>query len=978
MKSFLEECAADILAKYDNDNSACVVFPNKRTMVYFRKIYARMKNQVSFSGNLFPINLVLKDFLKRSGVVANVADELTALFELYEAFREVFCRKGMLNYRLAEDFNRFFDTGQKISSDFNEIDNYLVDIDQLCHNFADLNELDAYYSDLGEDVVEIIKSFWANFSQDRLSTEKMRYKELWINLPKVYHAYKRRLAEKNFSYSGMNNRRICDLIDQGKLNTRFKTYIFVGFNVLNKAERKIFKHLRQAGKAKFYWDADDYYISDKAQEAGMFMRGYLSDYPDEMHPKFNNNILQSPKNVEYIGVPLQVGQAKSVHQIIREFAKEPGYQEDKTAIVLGDEHLLFPVLHSIPDSVEKINVTMGYPFSETPVYSFMNNCMQLKANERSKDGNSDYYFKDVLSVINHPLVAKLPEVHAKEISKYINDERKIRLEAGYLSGFSNIMNLIFNYKCDVPSDLLKCYLDILSELYFLKNPQGSTASKIENEFIFRAYTSIKSLYNNVLKLPAIDEALIIQILKQHIAQIKIPFESEDDGGIQVIGMMETRNIDFDNVIMLGMNEGVFPKKSENNSFITEGMRLAFELPIVKYKDAVFGYFFYRLFQRAKNVRILYNNVFASNISGEPSRFATQILKEASQAARADSKLKITEKQFSRIIKPMEGSSVEVPSGKEVAEALKPYTHKSEGMRGLSPSALNTYIDCQLKFYLQYIAGIHTEEELSEEGNAADFGSILHASIQYFYEDIKDAQGMITADAITINEPRKEEFVTKAYNEVMKTKYKDKHDISGFESIFYDVLIQYLDRILEYDKALAPFQLIGAEKKRYGDITIMVGNNPVTVNIGGTIDRIDYIPSTKQLRIVDYKTGNMKGKMTFKDVESLFETGKDHRASQAFQVLLYSHVYMQRHPGTKPVPIIYGVRKEIELEDTLFKQKVDKHDVTVDASNIDALTQEFVSKLKQLLEKLFSPEEKFLPTGHPNYCNYCDFKRVCKK
>ncbi len=977
MKSFLEECAGDILRKFGNSSSVCVVFPNNRTLLHFRKEYARIKNQVSFSGFMFPISKVLNQFLK-----ANIPDELTLLFHLYEAFRQVFGVDGMYNANIAADFNSFYDTGCKILQDFNEIDNYLVDIDQLCHNFADINELEAYYAGFEPDQVEIIRTFWANFSQEKLSREKLRYRELWTNLPKVYHLFRDILAKNGAMYSGMKNRSIYQLTRNGQLPMKFQTYIFVGFNVLNKCEQGLFSYLRTAGRARFYWDADDYYISDRAQEAGLFMRGLLEKFPDELGSHPQQNILHQPKKVEYIGVPLEVAQAKCVHDIIEELSAEPGYCETKTAVVLGDEHLLFPVLNSMPGSVKNVNVTMGYPFPETPVYSFILNCLQLRRNFRKSagEGDSTYYYNDVLSVINHPMVVNIADFYSRQISGRIRTDRMIRVESGFLGSFSNIMNTIFcgfeNEK--QPVDMLQTFLSILSELYFLKNPKPGDTPRLENEFIFNAYLSVKTLYNNLLSLPQhqLDEELVVNILKSHLMGIIVPFESQDDEGIQVMGMMETRNLDFDNVIMLGMNEGVFPKRSENNSFVTEGMRLAFDMPIVKYKDAVFGYFFYRLFQRARNIRILYNNVFATNISGEPSRFVIQMLKEASRGERPDSMMEIVQRQFVRNIKPMPSAGVEIESNPDTVSQLSRYYTQGEGGRPISPSALNTYMNCPLKFYFQYVIRLNPLEELEEEASPADFGLVLHAAIENIYNHIADGSRMITAESISAIRPACEGFVLDAYNAVFKLSKKSKAELSGFDTIFFDVLMQYLHRILDYDATLAPFELLGAEKGIYSTIDVPVDGRMLHVNIGGTIDRIDRL-SDGTVRIVDYKTGDVAHKMSFADIEEVFDhtKGKD-RPSQAFQVLLYSYVYMQRHPGELPEPVIYAVRSDIRPYDSKFKVGGCRPPVMLSPRNIQAYTDEFAERLKVLMATILDPSNKF-EARPSDYCKYCNFSHICQ-
>ena len=973
MKTFLEECALDILEKYDEASSVCVVFPNKRTMIHFRKIYAAQKKQVSFAKSLYPIEKILHTFLPE-----NQGGELFLLAELYKAFREVFYKDELKNRYTAQDFNTFFDTGRRLLADFNEIDNYLVDINQLCHNCADLNELDAFYADLEPKTVEIIRSFWSNFSTEKLSQEKLRFYELWVRLPEVYKIFNNNLDKLNCSYQGRHYRKICQLIDQGNLNTnKFQTYIFVGFNVLNKAERKIFKHLKQAGKAKFYWDSDDYYISDKTQEAGLFMRKNLKDFADELYSKPPQNLISTEKDVEFIGCPLEISQSKVVHNLLEEFAKKPDFQESKTAVVLSDEHLLFPVLSSIPPTIEKINVTMGFPFKETPVFSFLNNYLQLRTDRRQNAQNVDYYFKDVLSIIKHPFVNNLPDFHSKIIENQILTQRKVRISGEYLGSFSTILNLIFFTEISTVEDLLKNILDILSSIYFLKNPDSQNQEKIENEFIYQSYLSVKELYNTItrLSLEDMDEKLVSSLLKQSLTQIKIPLDSQDTFGLQIIGMMETRNIDFDNVIITGMNEGVFPKHAENTSFITESMRLAFDMPIMKYKDAVFGYFFYRLFQRAKNIRVLYNNVFANNLSGEISRFAVQIQKEASKEYNPNSKFSIVERQFLRTVTPKKNSPIIIENKNIVFDKLKTFLVETENSHSLSPSALNCFLSCPLKFYFKYIVRLSPQEELEEETSAADFGSVLHRTMEMLYSEYCN-KTVSEADIVNM-QPKKEAYALQAYNEHFFTNKKDKTELSGLDSIFFEVLLEYVQRILDYDKKIAPIKILKTEDPVYVNVPFKIDGKTFHARIGGIIDRADYIERTNTLRIADYKTGNVAKHLNFKGIPSLFDSTLKDRSSEGFQVLLYSYVYMQNYRGTLPEPVIYSVREDITSEKSCFTIQIDKTKSKVNALNIKPLTEEFEVHLIETLERLFDKTQKFDP-NEGNACRYCDFQTFCNK
>lgn len=973
MQTFLQETAKDILQKYGNQESVCVVFPNKRSLSFFRKAYAEAVGATSFSGNFFTINKIIKQL---SGYFPLEENSVKLLFTLYDAFYDVF-KDSDYNASLASGFDKFFDTGNKLLKDFNEIDNYLIDIDQLCTNFADIAEIDAFYSNesFSPEQIDAIKTFWANFSPDRLSKEKLRYQELWINLPRVHKLFVQKLTDNRTGYSGMINRMICQKIDNGSIIPKYKTYVFVGFNALNKAERKIFSWFRQNGSGHFYWDSDEYYINDHAQEAGLFMRRYLIDYPDDRNPKPPSNILTQPKNVEYIGVPLSVAQAKAVYGILDDYAHQEDFVPEKTAVILGDEHLLFPVLNSLPESIGSVNVTMGYPFKETPVYSLLSNCIALRKNLRGKGEKSTFYYKDVTAVLQHPLICNLPGVNSKIITDTIVNNRMIRVYAKLFEPECQLLKLIFCFPLaeNAPTDILFQLMNVLSEYFFIKNPNPKPENNVENEYIYNAYIKIKSLYNvlieNCEKYQLSDE-LVLNLLRQNLDSVSVAFDSESVGNsVQIMGMIESRNIDFDNIIMLGINEGVFPKTSENDSFITEGMRMAFDMPVLKYKDAIFAYFFYRLFQRAKNIKVLYNNVFGQSTSGELSRFATQIQKEASNTYRADSKLSITEREFMRQIKPSHTNNVNVENNEDSRNILKRYLANDFHNSKLSPSALSTYLDCPLKFYFQYIARLTPEAEVEEDISPADFGTILHTSVETLYTQIKGADGLITAQALNVSEPIVEQHIINAYNQNFKQKLKDKESLEGFHKIFFEIVKQYLGRIIEYDKIVAPFNFLAAEQNAYCPIDVTINGLPEKVWVGGKLDRLD-IDRNGNLRIVDYKTGNTAKKMKFNTLADLFDDSQKMRRPIAFQLLFYSYVYMRKHPDLRPTPAVYAVRNTINEKDTYLSAD----SVPVNGVNIKQLTDEFAEYLQQLINEIFNCE-KFEPKPN-DYCKYCDFYELC--
>ena len=976
MNSFLFDTAQDIVKKHKNNGDFCLVFPNKRSLYFFDKEYVKLVGKTTWALNRFTIDSVINswsDYQK--------CDTLSLLFCLYDSFSEIFGKKNMLNSFLAEDFDKFYETGLRILNDFNEIDNYLVNIKQLCTNIADLAGIDAEFTDFSPEQIEAIKSFWANFSTEKLSNEKLRFKELWENLPNVYDIFYQKLKKKGIAYGGMINRNVCHKLDRGEdIKFRFKTYIFIGFNALNKAEKQIFKRLRNGRRAEFYWDCDDYYVNNPIQEAGLFLRGNLPEFPNQLPLQNSKLILKNPKTIEFIGVPLQVGQAKAVFDILRDFKEQGENISEKTAIVLADEHLLFPVLHSIPQEVEKINVTMGYPFSETPVYSFIINCLAIRNNIRKTQDVLTYYYKDVLAVINHPLICNMPDFYCKTFIKTINENKMVRVSGVMFETEQLILDRIFNYQKyeTSPSVILENFMEIISALFFKKNPGREPKGTVENEYLYNAYIAIKQIFNQIKSSESrykFSNELVINLLRQVLVSISVPFDAEAGAGVQIIGMIETRNIDFENLIIIGMNEDVFPHHSDSDSFITENMRFAFDMPVIRYKDAVFSYFFYRLLQRAKNVKILYNNVFGGNQSGEMSRFAAQVNKELDKKFNKDSQVNIVRKTFARDISPVENFNIEIVNNSDTINKLRRYLASSENPQPLSPSALNAFFACRLKFYFRYVAKLKEETILSEEADTAIIGNILHKSIENIYKKITSKTGgVITLEQLeTINNVEK--YIYDAFAEEYNIPVGKKFELSGTNKIIFDVIKEYVKNIIDFDKKICPFKLKSLERAYRMSFDIMVEGKPEKVLAGGYPDRID-INNNGLLRIVDYKTGSINKKMDFGGIDELFDFEKKHN-DIAFQLLLYSTIYAKLF-GKQAIPAVYSVR-EIAKDnsfDPYLKLKIEKSISIIDKNNIENLTQDFSVKLREMLQLLYNPDTIFYPTKDNNNCKYCGYSKIC--
>lgn len=973
MKAFLEEVAIDIIQKHKKLNRVCIVFPNKRSGHFFRKYFGQAVGKTSWSPNIYTIESLIKKF---SGFL--VPDKLTLLFSLFETFSQVFDNERYYNHKLTYSFDKFYSTGELLLSDFNELDNYLIDVNQIFANIKDLAEIDAQYNFLDEEHIEAIKLFWQNFSDKNQSIEKQRYLELWKKIPEIYHIFSNHLINSKRAYTGLINRYVVEKIESKELRTNyFEKYVFVGFNALNKAEKKIFSYLLKEDKATFYWDIDEYYIIDKKQEAGFFLRENIKIFPNELNKKYPKNIKEKTKDIEIIGVPLEIGQAKSIQVILEKYIKEnkDNLKLDRIAIIFTDEHLLFPVLHSLPPQIENINITMGYPFKDTPLYSLIDNYLKLIKQIQNTDEAIKYYHKDVFSILQHPEIWSLNKDLSEMVIAHIKESNKIYIPEDYLLAYKHPLFNLFFKEIDLSDNginVLTNLLDILSYLFTEKN-KDDIKENLDNEYIYQVYVQVKRFRELIVQYAgkiSLSIDITIKFLRQLLDSIRIPFGSEMIDGIQLIGIMETRNLDFDKIILLNMNEGIFPSTSKKASLISENMRFAFDLPVIKYQDSIFAYFFYRLLQRSKNISILYNNITNYNSSGELSRFVNQIIFE--------SDLKIVHKQFRNDLKPVVNQPILVEKNEQIMAMLQQFIAQGNfAKKTFSASAINKYLNCSLQFYFKYIAKIEEPTEIEEEMTPISIGNILHFSIESIYKEVLDkkkANVIEKADFKNIY-PLIEKYVILGFKHEFDIPTKHEFEFTGTNIIIKDVINEYIKNILKYDESITPFHIIDLEQRKGYSTKIQFNHNGNTKNVifYGVFDRIDIKDGV--YRIVDYKTGNVKN--TFSSIEALFDSENSSRNGIILQALLYALIF-KNLPEYKNVNIntaIYGVRNIVQ---TSFTPYLKYNRKILMPNTLLELLPAFKDQLSNLISEIFNKEIPFNQTKNQDNCLYCPYKEICSK
>jgi len=956
MKSFLYETAEDIIKNNSNNLQNCLlVFPNKRTKYYFRRYYAQIIGKTSRPPKMTEIGKLIREITGFED-----AEKLTLIFELFKVFK---------NYDNNYSFDGFYRIGEIILSDFNEIDAWLVNPEEIYRNIKDLKEIDAHFDWLTDEQKKILSNFWKNFLTEKSSKEKEMFIGLWNLLPKVYKSFFSRLKSRNIAYNGMIYKVLIDMIDANEMKPKnYHKVIFIGFNALNKAELKFFRYFQKQGNTQFFWDADDYYFTDKKQEAGNFIRKNFSDLQLKSFD-FPNNFIKN-KNIDIIGTSLNINQAKLLHPIL--VNKNKDFIEN-TAIVTADESMLFPVLSALPEAIENINVTMGYSFKFTPLYNFIVRFFKMHL-FAEKHKSKNLYFKNVLNILKHPYIKEYNLSLSEKIISVINEEKLIYINPEkLLIEDDKLMKLIFliGKKENNSQVFLDNLLNILFVFFDKNKPESEDKNNsLKNEYIFRAYKKIKRfreilIENNETLSLKLSSELLIQILKSD----NIPFESELNDGLQIMGLMESRNLDFKNVIILGVNEGNLPEIAHTPTFISQSLRYAFNLPLIKHQDAVFAYFFYRLLQRAENITLLYNDLVSDTNTGEMSRFILQLLYE--------SNFQLSHKHVNDEIFIRNREPIEIEKDKSVLKRLNAYIQNNEHgkkTKAFSASALNTYLICSLKFYFKYLAEIKQPEQSEDELSSAEFGSILHSVTEQIYRDLsfEKSNKSITEEMIKKKISETEKYVSEAF----KNHFKN-YSSEGIQIVIQNVLNTYVKTILNYDQKYAPFKIISLEKENVYNIllTVKINNKDQNVKLFGIIDRIDEKDGI--FRIIDYKSGNQpKGRAS---IENLFDKNNKLRNSHVFQALFYVLIIseLKEFSNLKIKPSLYYTRLMNRPDFSDMPVINDNSEMTLLNENVtERILLDFKEKLTKLIEEIFDINNSFKMTDDKKKCDYCEFNKIC--
>ncbi|MFO7655972.1 MAG: PD-(D/E)XK nuclease family protein [Bacteroidales bacterium] len=952
MQYFLKEAASYFLSRYgDETANIAVVFPGKRPIRYFNKYLSEISEKPLWAPAYFTISELME---KLSGYT--VSGRLALVFELYDAFKDI--------TRTTEKIDDFFYYAGILLSDFDDIDKYLVRAHDIFQNLAGLKSVENHFDYLDASQVKIISRFWDAFAQGKPSGDKSSFVSLWEAMPAVYDRFKSGLQQKQIAYEGMMYRKVAEDIAAGQMEIQgIKKYLFIGFNALNKAEERLFSHLKVNGMAEFLWDYDHYYINNSIHEAGFFIRENIKRFPP---PDFGMNfdcLTRNDKRITFVDVPSNTGQTGALSFFMDSLPAQDNKNPVNTAVVLADESLLLPVLAAVPESYEDMNVTMGFPVVHSGIYHLVNCIINLHGNSRKYANNSlCFYHKDVIALLNLPEIYFSGEDCIQELKKSI-----IQCNTVYPGAEDIAVTGLLKLITDLPEDAKKIpeyFLNIFTRLTadFIATDNKNSDHVWQSEMLYLTIVTFKQMKELIEEARIeLSARIVFSLIMKSLSELSIPFSGEPLKGLQVMGILETRVLDFENVIIFSMNEGIFPKTGNTPTFIPMGLRYGFGMPVPGHRDAIYAYYFYRLIQRAKNISLVYNSRHDGLATGERSRFLHQLYYD--QVFKVEEKVIVPEVIFTIPKK------IQAAKDDRVLKILQKYLDEKSGLY-ITPSAINTYLNCQLRFYLKYIAGLKEPDILAEELDAALFGSVLHKAMELLYRPFI---GNVLTNKDIEKIQQTDNLIAEAADQAFRDEFFNgkKIEITGRNIILREIMLKYLQQILEYDKGYAPFVLAALEKNYMFELKLPDGNK---IRIGGIIDRIDEKEGVT--RIVDYKSGVRKN--VFENTSALFEQTGSKRNGAVFQILLYSLVVHKNMGGDTILPGLYFIRSMFNPEFDFRITEQQGRNVKLLVNNAVPYLADFEKLLTGTITQIFDTGIPFVQTNDREVCKNCPYSLVCHR
>lgn len=950
MIPFLKQVAARYGAT--DIQHTCFIFPNRRSTVFFRKYLGEfLRESGQTRPMLAPETLTINDFFYRACDV-DVTDRVRLLVGLYEVWKELDPK--------AEPLDEFVFWGEIILSDFDDVDKYLVDARELFANVADFKDIQDDFSHLSDLQRAAIERFVAHFRDRRgrltvhmdaeSSDVKARFLQVWNRLAPLYERYRKRLEGKGMAYEGMVYRSLAQRLRDGTsaadlLQAAFpeaRQYVFIGLNALNECEKTLLRKMRDAGLAAFCWDYSSPMVRHPLNKSSFFMKDNVAEFPQAF--PLDPDGLTRP-DFQVISVPSSVGQAKLAPQILREAVP---CDPVETAFVLPDENLLMPLLNSIPPEVDRINVTMGYPMTGGAVYTLMGSIAALQLRLRSHGGTWHFYHRPVHAIFSSSVFRKVLTPEEEAVVARVKAGARYYIPESDLRG-GPLLDRIFRAVILQPKEVLPEQNHALED-YFkdIISYVGWRLRDREDMLLELDFAKQYAMKLNVLRDIdiAVQPATYLRLLDQLVASQAVPFEGEPLQGLQIMGPLETRALDFRNLVILSANEGTFPRRSVSSSFIPPELRKGFGLPTYEYQDAVWAYYFYRMVQRAEKVWLVCDSRTEGLKSGEESRYIKQL--------QYHFRVPLTRRTASAPMHATAGED-EIPKTAEDIAAIR--------NGHLSATALQSWLYCQAKFYYQVVKGLKEEEEVAESLDAGMLGNVFHATMQELYDG---RERVTVADLDTF---LKDRGALKAV--VRKHILEQMHsiEVAGRNLVIEEVILEYVVKTLRHDRKLLVeagsegFRILGLERFMECDFE--------GFHFLGFVDRMDSYRDG-EVRIVDYKTGKVEDEdIDITDdnaaavVDKLFGPSNTGRPKIALQLFLYD-LFAREDPqlaGAQIVNSIYSAAR-------LFTDPLEDRPQSAEFAR---LVRE---RLKETLAGMVDPAMPFRRTDDLHTCSYCDFKMIC--
>ncbi len=956
MIPFLHEVAADLIARLgDNLKEAAIIFNNKRPEAFLKKHLGELQGNASFSPTFFTISSF---FAASTNLV--VADPLKQFFILHLEFNKLLVAEGKPT--LSPD--QFFPMANIILSDFAEVDYDLVDAASLFTQLEDIAVIQQQFDHFTEEQQAFLERFWSSFSADKQRSHQQKFLELWIRMPALYRNFHQAMQAQGLITTAQTYRRLANgTADDPKFISPYKKLIFIGFNALNKCEEKLFKQWQNEGCALFYFDTDDYYLQDNLQEAGVFLRRNINR--SELINSFPQQQFLGDKRsiVDVIKTQGHAAQAKILIEKIN-FEALSAFSDDpeKTAIILADETLLVPVMQTLPPEAGIVNITMGYPLTQSPLFGLTELWLNIQE-QINKQQKHTVYYRDALAFLSHPL-SGVKAAEREELQNKLLNHQWVEVPLTELHLISALAPNFFTSRHTGLQTIDALYLMLTAVLE--QRQRQNQLNELEANLILEACKKLNLLHDNLdAYAPNLGLSLVFALIRKTLSSLAVPLEGEPLRGIQVMGMLESRCLDFEHVIILGMNEGTMPKRSVNPSFIPDSLRRANGMAVLENQDAISAYLFYRLLQRSEKVTLVYDGLGEDTEAAEPSRFIRQLAYE--------SKLKFNYLQQEQPVRIESSNVIVIPKQGKVWKEMESFFYNGNPFKtsNVSATTLTTYLACTLQFFFRYVAKIKEPEEVAENLEANQIGSALHQALEWFYSDLIKTDTVITADRIDQKLPEIPEYSRAALSMVLfKNRAQLKHT-NSMQQIVLQIVAEYMKAILVHDHLHSPFQIVELEnKKDYKyHFPIEISGQKKYLQLYGILDRVD--EKDGQTRIVDYKTGS--DELKYSSLEKLFERDGKAQNKAVVQTLFYTFIYEQVRKTSHVEPNLYAVRK-METEGTRFKSGK----IVLQSVDLENAKAAFSGHLQNTLDELFDQQIPFNQTTRLETCQYCPYKDICER